>query len=54
MQLRFDTPIAASSVTRADLSVFSAERDLSYYASCSESTRGIQARLRVGFGLPCA
>lgn len=46
-QLRLDTPINASPVTHADISIFSAQRDLNYYASCSEASRGIQARLRV-------
>ncbi|KAL8276648.1 hypothetical protein RQP46_010916 [Phenoliferia psychrophenolica] len=45
-QLRLDTPLNASPLTRFDLSVFSAQRDLNYYASCSEATRGVQARIR--------
>ncbi|GAA5945005.1 SAM complex subunit SAM50 [Sporobolomyces koalae] len=45
-QVKFDTPVNASPSTRFDLSVFSAERDLNYFASCNESTKGFLARLR--------
>lgn len=44
-QLQLDAPVAASATTRAALSVYSAQRDLSYYASCQESTAGLQAKL---------
>ncbi|KAK4694066.1 hypothetical protein P7C70_g8810, partial [Phenoliferia sp. Uapishka_3] len=45
-QLKFDTPINADPTTRADFTIFSAQRDLNYYASCSEATRGLSARIR--------
>ncbi|KAM0791023.1 hypothetical protein ACM66B_004321 [Microbotryomycetes sp. NB124-2] len=45
-QLRFDTPVNASATTHADVSVFSAHRDLNYFAGCFERTRGAQARVR--------
>ncbi|SGY73837.1 BQ5605_C005g03321 [Microbotryum silenes-dioicae] len=52
-QLRVDTPINASPNSRAELAVFSANRDLSYYASCGEYTKGAQAKIRTltPFGL---
>ncbi|GAA5899940.1 SAM complex subunit SAM50 [Sporobolomyces salmoneus] len=45
-QVKFDTPVNASAVTRFDFSIFSAQRDLNYFASCNESTKGLMARLR--------
>ncbi|KPV72638.1 uncharacterized protein RHOBADRAFT_29811 [Rhodotorula graminis WP1] len=45
-QLRLDTPVNSSSTTHADLSIFSAQRDLGFYASCHEATKGTMARLR--------
>ncbi|GAA5995262.1 SAM complex subunit SAM50 [Rhodotorula paludigena] len=45
-QLRLDTPVNASTTTHADLSIFSAQRDLNFYASCNEATKGAMARLR--------
>ncbi|GAA6064252.1 hypothetical protein JCM10212_006401 [Sporobolomyces blumeae] len=45
-QVKFDTPVNASPTTRFDFSVFSAQRDLNYFASCNESTKGLMARLR--------
>ncbi|GAA6049158.1 hypothetical protein JCM3770_003283 [Rhodotorula araucariae] len=45
-QLRIDTPVNSSATTHADLSIFSAQRDLGFYASCSEATKGAMARLR--------
>ncbi|SCV69185.1 BQ2448_2205 [Microbotryum intermedium] len=52
-QLRVDTPINASPSSRAEVAVFSANRDLSYYASCGEYTKGAQAKIRTltPFGL---
>ncbi|TNY23814.1 hypothetical protein DMC30DRAFT_413727 [Rhodotorula diobovata] len=45
-QLRLDTPVNSSTTTHADLSIFSAQRDLGFFASCHEATRGTMARLR--------
>ncbi|GAA5854270.1 hypothetical protein JCM5353_000195 [Sporobolomyces roseus] len=45
-QVKFDTPVNASPTTRFDFSMFSAQRDLNYFASCNESTKGLMARLR--------
>ncbi|CEQ39372.1 SPOSA6832_00887 [Sporobolomyces salmonicolor] len=45
-QVRLDTPVNASPITRFDLSIFSAQRDLNYYASSNEATKGMMARLR--------
>ncbi|GAA5984773.1 hypothetical protein JCM10908_003498 [Rhodotorula pacifica] len=45
-QLRLDTPINSSTTTHADFSIFSAQRDLNFYASCNEATKGAMARLR--------
>ncbi|GAA5990706.1 hypothetical protein JCM11641_008471 [Rhodosporidiobolus odoratus] len=45
-QLRFDTPILSSPTTRLDLTAFSAQRDLNFYASCNEATKGIMTRVR--------
>ncbi|GAA5954097.1 hypothetical protein JCM3765_005289 [Sporobolomyces pararoseus] len=45
-QVKFDTPVNASPDTRFDFSIFSAQRDLNYFASCNESTKGLMARLR--------
>ncbi|GAA5899537.1 hypothetical protein JCM8208_000585 [Rhodotorula glutinis] len=45
-QLRLDTPVNSSTTTHADLSIFSAQRDLGFYASCHEATKGTMARLR--------
>lgn len=47
LQLRLDTPINSSTTTHADFSIFSAQRDLGFYASCHEATKGTMARLRV-------
>lgn len=49
MQVKLDTPVNSSTTTHADLSVFSAQRDLDFYASCHEATKGAMARLRVRF-----
>lgn len=48
-QLRFDTPVGASPLTRFDLTAFSAHRDLSWFASCQERSKGLIARLKVHF-----
>ncbi|KWU44573.1 DEAD/DEAH box helicase domain protein [Rhodotorula sp. JG-1b] len=45
-QLRLDTPVNSSTTTHADFSIFSAQRDLNFYASCNEATKGAMARLR--------
>ncbi|CDR35620.1 hypothetical protein NBRC10512_006492 [Rhodotorula toruloides] len=45
-QVKLDTPVNSSTTTHADLSVFSAQRDLNFYASCHEATKGAMARLR--------
>ncbi|BGP51246.1 hypothetical protein JCM10450v2_007175 [Rhodotorula kratochvilovae] len=45
-QLRLDTPVNSSTTTHADFSIFSAQRDLGFYASCNEATKGAMARLR--------
>ncbi|GAA5870366.1 hypothetical protein JCM8547_006615 [Rhodosporidiobolus lusitaniae] len=45
-QLRFDTPILSSPTTRFDLTFFQAQRDLNWYASCTEGTKGFMARVR--------
>lgn len=47
MQLRFETPVNASSTTRFDLTAFSTHRDLAWFASCQERSKGLIARLRV-------
>lgn len=44
-QLQVDTPVNASPTTKAALSIFSAQRDLNYYASCSEGTKGVNLKL---------
>ncbi len=44
-QLQLDAPVKASPTTRAAVSLFSAQRDLNYYASCQESTKGLQAKI---------
>ncbi|GAA6024575.1 hypothetical protein JCM10207_008658 [Rhodosporidiobolus poonsookiae] len=45
-QLRCDTPILASPTTHFDFTLFQAQRDLNFYASCTEATRGLMARVR--------
>ncbi|BGP34898.1 hypothetical protein JCM10296v2_006722 [Rhodotorula toruloides] len=45
-QVKLDTPVKSSTTTHADLSIFSAQRDLNFYASCHEATKGAMARLR--------
>jgi outer membrane protein insertion porin family len=53
-QLAFETPVNASPTTKADFSVFGAERDFSSWASCREKVKGIQARLKVRRGAYCS
>ncbi|EGU11144.1 DEAD/DEAH box helicase domain protein [Rhodotorula toruloides ATCC 204091] len=45
-QVKLNTPVNSSTTTHADLSIFSAQRDLNFYASCHEATKGAMARLR--------
>lgn len=48
-QLRLDTPVNGSPDTRAELAVFSIDRDLSYFASCMQHDKGVHATLRVSY-----
>ena len=52
IKLRLDTPVNSSTTTHADFSIFSAQRDLNFYASCNEATKGAMARLRVSLARP--
>ncbi|BGP57764.1 hypothetical protein JCM8202v2_005411 [Rhodotorula sphaerocarpa] len=45
-QLKLDTPVNSSTTTHADFSIFSTQRDLNFYASCNEASKGAMARLR--------
>ncbi|BGP19686.1 hypothetical protein JCM10213_001862 [Rhodosporidiobolus nylandii] len=45
-QLRLDTPLLSDPKLRFDLTAFSAQRDLNFYASCTEGTKGLMARVR--------
>ncbi|GAA5895455.1 hypothetical protein JCM6882_006257 [Rhodosporidiobolus microsporus] len=45
-QVRLDTPLFSSPTTRFDLTAFQAQRDLNFYASCMEGTKGLMARVR--------
>ncbi|GAA94490.1 uncharacterized protein L969DRAFT_68833 [Mixia osmundae IAM 14324] len=45
-QVRFETPIAASPDTRLEAVIYGAERNLGYYASSQEHSRGAQLKLR--------
>ncbi|GAA5826820.1 hypothetical protein JCM11251_002906 [Rhodosporidiobolus azoricus] len=45
-QVRYDTPLLSSPTTRFDLTAFQANRDLNFYASCMEGTKGLMARVR--------
>lgn len=46
VQVKFDTPLFSSPTTRFDLTLFQAQRDLNFYASCCEGTKGLMARVR--------
>lgn len=46
-QVRLSTPLFASPDTTLSLSAFATERDLTYFAACRESLRGVRLGLRV-------
>ncbi|GAA6043499.1 hypothetical protein JCM8097_002242 [Rhodosporidiobolus ruineniae] len=45
-QVRLDTPILSSPTTHFDFTLFQAQRDLNFYASCTEGKKGLMARVR--------